>query len=157
MRDHVIKNPMMVVPRKQLPEVSGVFKSENCAFEMFLSPVRPTPNFKRDLNRAIKERWRAPISNIKLPELASDSRATFNPSKYPDVGQSEALRFDAKNKIIHTLFDESESEADLDRALRNIRQLLVTKNLKLKSISVQMIDQIYLFDTLNDFASKTNL
>ena len=46
MRDHVVKNPMMVVPRKQLPEVSGTFKSENCAFDMFLRPVRPTPNFK---------------------------------------------------------------------------------------------------------------
>ena len=55
------------------------------------------------------------------------------------------------------MFDDSESEADLDRALRNIRQLMISKNLKLKTVSVQMIDQIYLFSTLNDFAADKTL
>ena len=43
---------------------------------------------------------------------------------------SESLRFDPKNKL-NAIYDFNEDENDLDRALANIRNLMINKNLKL--------------------------
>ena len=153
MREFIEQNPLMVVPKHQLPRVPGLTKNEECTFQMFLSPVKPVPNFKRDLRMSIEERWKNPISNIKLPELKGDGPIVLQIGKHPDVKPSEALKFDKRNKMIHAMFDMREKESDLDRALGNIRKLMAKKNLKMETISIQAIDQIYRFAMLNDFTN----
>ena len=157
MREFIEHNPLMVVPKHQLPRVPGLTKNEECTFEMFLSPVKPVPNFKRDLRESIEERWKNPISNIKLPELKGDGPIVLQIGKLQNVQPSEALKFDKKNKMIHSMFEMKEDESDLDRALMNIRKLMAKKNLKMQTISIQTIDQIYRFATLNNFENQASL
>lgn len=136
MRQFIEQNPLMVVPKHQLPRVPGLTRNEECTFEMFLSPVKPVPNFKRDLRHSIEERWKNPISNIKLPQLKGDGPIVLQLSRLPEVKPSEALKFEDRNKIMHTMFEQHADENDLDRALGNIRKLMAKKNLKMETISL---------------------
>ena len=100
------------------------------------------------------------MTNIKLPELRDFGHAgpaQLQIEKCKDVGQSEALRFDPRKNRAGDIFGPTEDESDLDRALTNIRSFMLSNNLKLQTISVQQIDQIYRFSTLNDYTSKKTL
>ena len=46
---------------------------------------------------------------------------------------------------------------ELDKVLKNIREQLMTGNKKLKTITPDLIDQIYKFENLNDFTIQADL
>jgi len=48
-------------------------------------------------------------------------------------------------------------EADLDHTLKNIRQELLSKGIRYKGVSVEMIDQIYRFENLNDLDKEVDV
>ena len=43
-------------------------------------------------------------------------------------------------------------DSHLDQVLQNIREILMTSTRKLKTITPDLIDQIYRFENLNDFS-----
>ena len=45
----------------------------------------------------------------------------------------------------------------MDTVLKNIRRVLISNRLKLKTCTVEMIDQIYRFEYLNDLSRNTTL
>ena len=113
-------------------------------------------NFKGDLKRAEMERMQESISNIKLPNIESKT-AMFRPGKYREcIPHSDALKFKPSKKLSSDMLlkEMQIKDNDCDLTLKNIRQIMITKNLKLKGISVEHIDQIYRFEKLNDFSTS---
>ena len=60
-------------------------------------------------------------------------------------------------------FDDRQSaarhkeEADLDSVLKNIREILLNSTKKLKTVTPDLIDEIYRFENLNDFTKQADL
>ena len=100
------------------------------------------------------------MTNIKLPELREYGPigpTQLQIDKHKDIKRSNALYFDPRKRKIEDIFGPVEEESDLDRALTNIRDYMVTKRIKLPTLSVQQIDEIYRFATLNNFTEKEPL
>lgn len=73
-----------------------------------------------------------------------DNSASLGYNKYRALGDRQSA---ARNK----------EEAGLDSVLKNIREILLTSSKKLKTVSPDLIDEIYRFENLNDFTKQADL
>lgn len=122
---------------------------DSMTFEIFPHSVRPKRNFKKDLERAILHRTTYSISNIKLPEM-KHIEGQFKPLKYRDaIKNSDSLDYDPNNGLDKQMAQKQESAVDRDLVLRNIRSFLLKSGIKMKGVSVEMIDAIESFENIN--------
>ena len=105
----------------------------------------------------MKKRAQYSISNLKLPEL-DGKESKYRPLKHMDpVENSASLQFSTAMAVLDKKAARNKDESKLDNILKNIREILINSNKKLKTISPDLIDQIYRFETLNDFTKQADL
>ena len=74
------------------------------------------------------------------------------------IDNSDSLFYDAiKAKKEQRRQNMGEDAGGLDNVLKNIREILINGNKKLKTVSPDLIDQIYRFENLNDFSKMPDL
>ena len=95
------------------------------------------------------------ISNIKLPEVKGDPRRARPIGIPDDAMSSEALAYRFRKLRLKEKI--SKDKTDLDLMLKNIRTLLVERDIKMKTVSVNLIDQIYRFENLNNLGLEKSI
>ena len=95
------------------------------------------------------------IPNIKLPEVKGDPRRARPIGIPDDAVSSEALAYRFRKLRLKEKI--SKDKTDLDLMLKNIRTLLVEKDIKMKTVSVNLIDQIYRFENLNNLGLEKSI
>ena len=134
----------------QLEELQGMTHREICHFDVFQKSTRQNRNIKKELEAALKRRASKSISNLRIPKEDGEGEK-FRPGKYmPAFNESRSLKFDgAERKRIQRAAQRGDDYAD--RMLKNIRDMLEDKKLRLANVNPDIIAQINKFENLNDF------
>ena len=127
-----------------------MLKDESCNFDFFYRGVKRNNHI--NLTEFLEKRKLQTISNLKLPEL-DGKEAKFRPRKFAEpIDNSAALKYDkVKATREMKIQQKKQDEGDMDAILKHIKTLLLNGEKKLKTISPDLIDQIYRFENLNDF------
>ena len=150
-------DPMFVVPKDQLQGLPGLINNDLCTFDFFCHSVKPARNVKKDLKAFVKKRSAYTISNLHLPEL-DGKESKYRPLKHIEpVDNSASLSYTRAQAVIDKRSERNLDVAELDKMLMNIREILVTSNKKLTTITPDLIDQIYKFENLNDFTKTDDM
>ena len=133
-------------------------ENDLCTFDFFTNTVKPARNVKKDLAAFMKKRAQYTISNLKLPEL-DGKESKYRPLKHIEpIENSDSLKYTRATAVRDRKNARSkDEEGQLDNILKNIREILINSNKKLKTISPDLIDQIYQFEMLNDFSKQADL
>ena len=110
----------------------------------------------------LEKRAQYSISNLKLPSIIGGGKKgggrTFQYMKHVDSCQkSEALSFNKPKDWVEKQQALTSDNHDLDLVLKNIRAMLVSGTKKLKTVSPDLIDQIYRFENLNDLSKHIDI
>lgn len=148
--DLLAKDKLLVIPERQVQQMPGV-PDDLATFDIFPHSVRLRRNFKKDIDRALKKRVQYSISNIKLPEMKADFHM-FKPLKHRGpIENSPSLTYDAEDKL--SMMEREKVTGDRDTVFNNIRAYLVETGRKMKGVSVELIDAILHFETVNVFST----
>ena len=146
------KDKLLVIPERQVQQMPGL-PDDSTTFDIFPHSVRLKRNFKKDIDRALKQRVQYSISNIKLPEMTADFHK-FRPLKHRDpIENSDSLGANAAEDKLSVL-EREKVTVDRDAVFNNIRRHLVETGVKMKGVSVELIDAIRHFETVNVFSSE---
>ena len=117
-----------------------MINNDACTFDFFTHTVKPARNVKKDLQAFLKKRSKYTISNLKLPEL--DGKEKYRPIKNMEpVENSESLNYNSAQAIADTrAAARNKGDTDLDNVLKNIRDIMLTSSIKLKTITPDLID-----------------
>ena len=120
--------------------IPGLINNDACTFDFFTHTVKPARNVKKDLQAFLKKRSKYTISNLKLPEL--DGKEKYRPIKNMEpVENSESLNYNSAQAIADTrAAARNKGDTDLDNVLKNIRDIMLTSSIKLKTITPDLID-----------------
>ena len=125
-------------------------QNEICQFEVFQQSTRQIRSIKKELEAALKRRASKSISNLRVPKEEGEGEK-WRPSKWlPAFNESRSLKFDgAERKRIQKAAQRGDDYAD--SMLKNIKDLMEQKNLRLENFNPAIIAQINKFENLNDF------
>ena len=134
-------------------------RDDACNFEFFYKGVHRKNNSKRDLEEFYRKRRLQTISNLqRIEKEGKEGKFYASPKSNKPVDNSAAKFYDKmKARRERILEQKKEEEGDLDAILKHIKITLLNGEKKLKTISPDLIDQIYRFENLNDFQKFSDL
>ena len=150
------RDTFLVLPEQQIQQIPGM-TDDMTTFDIFPQSIRLKRDFKKDIQRALQKRVQYSISNIKLPEMKSDFEK-FKPLKNREAfDNSESLNFNPAETYAESLYKQEEKKVDRNLELKNIRDFLLRTGIKMRGVSIEIIDAVQRFENTNVFSIEKNL